>query len=80
VPEQVFEMTFSVNYAKNENVISFDAINKNVIACCKTAYSRAELAITRASCVRKTGEKEKRSVMDSISRVATSMLPLSVAT
>jgi hypothetical protein len=73
-----------MNDAKNENVLPPDAINDDVITRGEAARPAAEILIAGASdvvrCKDKPARKKNRLVIESINRVATSMLPLSLAT
>jgi hypothetical protein len=78
--EQCFKVASAVHHPENENVRSFDAINNDVFAHGKAARAGAEIFIPGASDVRKGGEKRGAAGDRSISRVATCMLALSLAT
>ena len=67
-------------HPEDENVRAFDAIDNDVSPHGKAARADAEILVARASDEGKAGQKREAPVIESISRVATSMLALSLAT
>ena len=66
--------------AKDKRVLVFDTVNDDIFPHGHAAVSGAEIFIAGTSDIGKAGKHEKRPVMESIKRLAISMLPLSFAT
>jgi len=69
-----------VKHAKDENVGSLDTINNDVLSHNERADACTEIFITGVSSVRKVARRAKRPVIESIKRVAISILALALAT
>ena len=80
LPEQCFEMASSMHHAENKNLLTIDAIEDDVLPHGGAARAGTEIFIAGSSQIGEAGQrKRKRLVIASIRRVATSMLPLSLA-
>lgn len=79
--QQCFDVPAAPNHMKNQYVLRLDAVQNDVLTDGETTEAGAQLLIPGAAEARVAGkEKEARSVMESISRLAISKLPLSLAT
>lgn len=68
-----------MRHTENKHVVGFKAVHDNVLAHGHATASNAEIFIAGKPDIREAGKRENRSVMESISRLAISMLPLSFA-
>jgi hypothetical protein len=78
--EERFKIPASVDHSENEYALAFDRIDNHVLAHGKTAHSSATIQVTGSSCIRETGQKKKLTGNGIQQPVATSRLPLSLAT
>jgi hypothetical protein len=76
---QRVKISFAVDHAKNEHLVTVHAKDDDVLAYRKGPRPGAEILVTGAANVGETGQKKDRSVIESTKRVATSMLPPSLA-
>lgn len=79
MPEQRFNVTAGAYHMKNQHVLIFNAVDDDVLAREKTPQARTQILIAASSNVGVTGKKKNRSLRESITRSAISMLPLTLA-
>ena len=77
--EQRFDVPAGAYHMKYQNVFIFHPVDDDVLARRKTPQPRTQILIAASSDVGVTGKKENRSVRESITRSAISVLPLSLA-
>jgi hypothetical protein len=65
---------------KNEHVLCFEAVYDNIFAHGHAAAADSKIFIAGTPYIGKPASEKKRSVMESIRRLAISMLPFSFAT
>src|SRR5260370_4868787 len=59
MPEQRFDVTAGAYHMENQNVLTFDSVEDDVLARGKTPQARAQILIAPSSNVGVTGKKEK---------------------